>query len=116
MSTDNRFDRGSKDSSSIMAVETTPEQVEQFMKTSFYLPVDILKNRDWLVGRIMVITGEEFSKKWFMQDGKHDEIHCVEAKELLFAAQFVAVSQRYNFKNKNTYYVCKIWYGKEPQS
>ena len=112
MSIDSDFKRGSKTSSSIMEDDITPEQVEQFMKTSFYLPVDILKHPDWKVGKIEVMSGAAFNWQWNNDGG---EIHCVEAPELLCAAQFVAVSQRYSKRLGKTYYVCKIWYGAAPK-
>lgn len=114
MSTDNRFDRGSKGSSSIMTEEITPLQVQKFMETSFYLPVDVLKNRDWHVYPITVMTGEKFRK--FHGFATKSTFHCMEDKELLFAAQFVAVSSRRRAYQNSFCHVAKIWYGKEPQS
>lgn len=105
--------RGSKTSSSLMATEN-PGQVLQFMKTSFYLPVDILKNGNWHVMPIKVITGDEFKRQWFRDIGADREIHCVESPDLLFASNYVAVSQRYCHPTGKTYYVCKLWYGEAP--
>lgn len=100
-------------SSSLMAEDVTQEQVDQFMKTSFYLPVDILKNTDWQVGPIEVISGAAFDWQW--ENDLTGEIHCVESLELLRKAQFVAVSQRYHKATGRTFYVCKLWYGAEPK-
>lgn len=114
MSTDSNFRRGSKNSSSIMEGEITPLQVQKFMETSFYLPVDVLKDRDWQVFPITVMTGERFKK--FYGFATKSTFHCMEDKELLFAAQFVAVSTRRRAYQNNFFHVAKIWYGKEPQS
>lgn len=101
------FNGQARGSSSIMVEDVTPQQVRQFMETSFYLPVDILKHPEWVVDKIKVISGEEFSMhlqgfKW---------VHCFEDAELLAASQFVAISHRYNIKSKESFTVAKIWYG-----
>lgn len=116
MSIDSDFRRGSKNASSIMEGEVTPLEVQRFMETSFYLPVDILKDRDWHVFPIRVITGEEF--KTFadvvtLRAG--DFLHCVEDKELLFKAQFVALSTRRRAFTRQVRHVAKIWYGAAPK-
>lgn len=101
------FRRGSKTSSSIMAGVLTDDQIRQFMETSFYLPIDVLKHPDWEVRPIFVITGEDFKKL-----GYHLTSHCLEDYRLLKAAQFVAVSTRVSRKDRRLiYHVAKIWYG-----
>lgn len=112
MSIDNDFKRGSRGASSIMEGEVTPEQVERFMETSFYLPVDILKSKHWLVLPIKVMTGKEFEARLGTADYKH--LHCVEDVNLLTGASFVAVSIR-RHKSGLTTAVAKIWYGAAPK-
>lgn len=104
------FKRGAKTSSSLMATDS-PEQVQQFMETSFYLPVDVLKNRDWQVFSINVISGKRFSEKFYKDE---PNLRCVEDYDLLCAAQFVAISTRRNLKTRTYYYVVKLWYGEAP--
>lgn len=113
MSTDNDFKRGSRNSSSLMSEELTPLQIQQFMETSFYLPIDVLQNRGWHVFGISVMTGEKF--KQFMDYATSGSFHCVEDKELLFKANYVAVSARRKQFTQKHYYVCKIWYGAAPK-
>lgn len=110
MSTDNDFKRGSKGSSAIMTADVTPEQVAQFMRTSFYLPVDILKSKDWRVYPITVHSGSRFGQLY-----SRDEVHCLEDYYLLRTANFVAVSSRWNPETNEQCYVAKIWYGAAPK-
>lgn len=108
---DNDFKRGAKTSSSIMTGgELTPVQVQMFMETSFYLPVDVLKRKDWHVLPIQVITGEQFQQAY----GDVANVHCIEDYHLLKNAQFVAVSTRRQNFSREYFHVAKIWYGKEP--
>lgn len=108
MSIDNSFRRGSKGSSAILDGELTSEQVEQFMRTSFYLPVDILQHPDWQVKPIHVMTGKEFYNLCYNQTA-----YCVEDQRLLCSANLVAVSVRRNKKTGERHQVAKIWYGSE---
>ncbi len=94
-------------SSSIMAEDVTPAQVQQFMRTSFYLPVDILKHPEWVVNKIVVISGTDFCT--YVQEC--DNLHCLEDANLLGASQHVAVSHRFNVKTGEECTVAKIWYG-----
>lgn len=110
MTIDNNFRRGSKGSSSFMTGLLTPVQILQFMKSSFYLPVDVLKAPNWKVSPIEVLPGAKFANQF----SGTKNLHCAEEWELLVDAKFVAISQRYNRVTKTYYYVAKIWYGKEP--
>lgn len=113
MSIDSDFKRGSKTSSSLIEGEVTPLEVQRFMETSFYLPVDILKNSDWYVSPITVVSGARF--KELVDANNHSYFHFVEDKELLFKAQFVAISTRRKNYTRRTFHVCKIWYGAAPK-
>ena len=113
MSTDSDFKRGSKTSSSIMEGEVTPLEVQRFMETSFYLPVDILKSHDWHVFPITVVSGARF--KELVDANSRGYFHFVEDKELLFKAQFVAISTRRKIYTRQPFHVCKIWYGAAPK-
>lgn len=111
---DSSFAAKPRDSSTVLTGKITPAQVRQFMETSFYLPVDVLKDKKWYVAPIDVMTGDEFR---LLYNGLIAyNIHCMEDWELLVSAKHVAVSERRNKQNGARYYVCKIWYGKEPQS
>lgn len=97
----------SRGSSSIMAEDVTPAQVAQFMQTSFYLPVDILKHPEWVVDKIQVISGEHFNQ--YLRNIPN--LHCLESEELLAGSNHVAISHRFNVKTGDSFIVAKIWYG-----
>ena len=101
---------------------TSSEVIHQeFIKYSFYLPVDVLKDARWDVEPISVISGQEF---W-----KHYQLlleHGVAANKLqitldpcsidiLQAAKFVGISIRHDKLSSMTYLVAKLWYGAPPK-
>jgi len=110
MSIDSDFRRGSKTSSSIMEEETV-QTVNQFMRSSFYLPVNILKHQEWQVYPIEVMTGEQFKHAY----GDAANLHCLEEFELQVTARFVAVSSRRHLLTRERFHVSKIWYGAAPK-
>lgn len=104
---------GNKSSASVMTAELTPAQIDEFMKTSFYLPVDVLQCDRWDVLKPGVITGKEFklARTLHMAD---TSLHCLESVTLLDQAQHVGVQERWNKKEGKMYMVAKIWYGRLP--
>ena len=100
--------KGSKTSSSLMAEDMNPDQLEQFMRTSFYLPIDVLKNENWFVRPVAVVKGSYFRS---MKDYWGEKLHCQESCELLASANWVGLSERYNKKTRQQWIVAKIWYG-----
>ena len=103
----------SKNSTTLMAAEFSPDQVDEFMKTSFYLPVDVLKDDRWQVLRAAVITGKEFQlARTLHMNGT--TLHCLESVTLLDQARYVGVQERWNKKEQRMYMVAKIWYGRLP--
>lgn len=112
MTTEKQYS-SNRDSSSIMEAVHSPAQVDEFMKTSFYLPVDILKDERWQVMRMEVITGEEFRLSHVLYNPGN--LHCTESITLLDQARFVGVSNRWNKAERRMYGVAKIWYGRLPK-
>lgn len=86
------------------------------MKHSFYLPVDMLQRLDWLIEPVKVITGKQFNE-WLKSFGASysSRVHCDTSYHICSKAIYVGVSRRHNHRTKDTYYCCKVWYGKPIQ-
>lgn len=83
------------------------DTTEQFMRTSFYLPTDVLQNKEWVVYPIIVIAGSTF---WINYDSEMKELHCLEDYDLLCKAQWVGISERVRKSDNKMFSVAKIWY------
>lgn len=82
------------------------------MKTSFYLPTDILSSSKVTVLKVKVITGKEFELNYLFGQN----IHCDIDPSIICKARWVGVSTRwFNYHTQEVFHVCKLWYGEPPK-
>lgn len=94
--------------------EESNRVVVMLMKTSFYLPVDLLNSSRVTVLPVEVITGEEFYRKYY--GIQRPSVHCDVSPDLMCLARYVGVSIRWFENNTHEpFTVCKIWYGQPPK-
>lgn len=88
--------------------------VDRFMTGAFFLPPDIIGDRDWEVQPVRLMSGEQFIR--FMEEHQFDySFRFQESLALLQVANRVGVSIRRHRPSNQTYVVAKLWYGKEPK-
>jgi hypothetical protein len=105
-----------------LVTELTPGYLHwEFIATSFYLPVEVLKNPRYEVHPVIVIPGSEFCA---LYEKLLDEIPTNHklfvtlepgSLALLSAAKFVGFSARFDRELNAKHLLFKLWYPKQPQ-
>ena len=85
-----------------------------FLRTSFYLPVQVLRDGRWVVEPIKVVTGEEFASFIDDEDLTANWTVKVEGatKQMLTNSKFVGLSARCEKATGKRTMLCKLWYGR----
>lgn len=113
---DNGQDAASKSMNSVIDIQHPMDMdyfIEEFIKNSFYLPVEALKAPGWAIEPIKVVTGEEFQKQYESDLSNHFVYRCEPSFALLRVGKHVGISERFNYSTGMTYIICKLWYGKK---
>lgn len=87
---------------------------DSFIRTSFYLPADILVNKRWNINPIRVLTGKAFMVAYhqMIQAPRVPTIVTEPADlHLLFLAHHVGVSLRELKSTGEVVMIAKLWYG-----
>lgn len=88
------------------------ELPEDFIRNSFYLPVQVLKAAEYKVEDINVISGTEFQQLLEIPGAK-DKIKAEGATmQMLASAKHVGVSVRTILATGEWVCICKLWYGR----
>ena len=107
--------RAGKTTSTIMA-KVYPSIVEDFIRNSFFVPIDAMRSSNWEVKPIRVITGQQFDVLRHAVHKQHNaDVKLVlegASPHMLVNAKHVGVSERNNSANCETILVCKLWYGR----
>ncbi len=108
---------GSKGVDTILSWQYNDWQLD-FINSSFYLPLEVLRDTRFIVSPIRVITGDQYetlaslahsgdnSKVLLSNDGA--------SRRMLSNAHSVGVSERLILQTQEIVLVCKLWYGCEP--
>lgn len=84
-----------------------------FLYTSFYLPIQILKSELITVERVKVITGKEFTDFYGSTEMEEFFVSLEGCNaNMLYAAKQVGVSARMRKDNGDKILIFKLWYGR----
>lgn len=111
---------GNKMLHDVLAIPAGESQIatELLIQSSFFLPQEILSNKDYKISPIYCLTAADFTRV-FLHATMQEELgnlkmHCDCAWALLAYARYIGVSARKNLATGKIVLVIKIWYGHKP--
>lgn len=88
------------------------------IETSFFLPPEVLANKQFVISPLMVLDQKSFAEFIeYMNTTVPDtqwEMKCDVHYFLLAHAKNIGISIRWDMKTQKIYIVCKLWYGVNP--
>lgn len=89
--------------------------VSDYMQNSFYLPKALLRDSNWRVEPIKMLTSDQFVQlDAAAKNSFNDEVNlCYEGAtyNMLASGGLVGVSERTNLTTNKKYLICKAWQG-----
>lgn len=82
-----------------------------YVRNSFYLPIQVLKNPDFRIDSIVVISGKQFIEVGYDKTAKLEGASI----RMLSAAKAVGISHRKFILTDEYVVIVKLWYGSIPR-